>query len=162
MIDFFYSVFGEGKDLTTLQMALRAGVIFIIALFLVRISGRRSFGLHTAFDNALIVLIGAVLSRAVVGASPFVPTVVSCLILALLHRLFARLGVGNGFFEKLIKGEKITLYQHKKFHEENMKKNLISKEDIFEEVRLTEQDESLQKINEIILERNGKISFIKN
>ncbi|WP_353506635.1 hypothetical protein [Variovorax flavidus] len=67
--------FGEGSDLETWQMAAQAVVTFFIALLLIRASGRRSFRQHTPFDACVTVPLGAALSRAVVGASPFWATV---------------------------------------------------------------------------------------
>jgi uncharacterized membrane protein YcaP (DUF421 family) len=64
-------LFGEGTDLGPLQMALRALAVFVLALAMIRTAGRRSIGQHRPFDACTTVLLGAVLSRAVVGASPF-------------------------------------------------------------------------------------------
>src|SRR5688500_14278019 len=98
-----YEIFGQGKDLTVLQMGLRALVIFIIALIVLRIAGRRSFGMQMPIDNILVILLGAILSCAVVGASPFVPTVVAAAIIAVLHRLFALIAIYSKGFGWLIK-----------------------------------------------------------
>ena len=70
-MDLIATIFGEGSELTNWQMAARAVVIFFTTLLLIRVSGRRSFGQRTPFDAATTVLLGAVLSRGVVGASPF-------------------------------------------------------------------------------------------
>lgn len=40
-------LFGDGPELTFWQMAARAAAVFVIALVLVRVSGRRSFGQHS-------------------------------------------------------------------------------------------------------------------
>src|ERR1700730_6298922 len=39
-------LFGEGRNLSVLQMGMRGILVFLIALVLIRISGRRSFGMR--------------------------------------------------------------------------------------------------------------------
>jgi uncharacterized membrane protein YcaP (DUF421 family) len=89
MKDIMIAVFGEGKDLNALQMSDRGIVIFIIALLLIRISGRCSFGIKTPLDNIITISLGAVLSRAIVGASDFVPVIITCLIIVSFHRFLS-------------------------------------------------------------------------
>lgn len=43
-MEILIKIFGEGKELNALQMSGRGVVMFFIALVLIRISGRRSFG----------------------------------------------------------------------------------------------------------------------
>jgi hypothetical protein len=73
-MDALIAVFGSGQDLDSLQMAARAAVAFIGALVCIRISGRRSFGQRSPFDYVVAILLGATLSRVIVGASPAIPT----------------------------------------------------------------------------------------
>ena len=80
-MDVVNTVFGSGRDLDALQMAARAAAIFIAALVLIRISGRRSFGQRSPFDYVVAILLGATLSRVIVGASPAFPTAVASLVL---------------------------------------------------------------------------------
>jgi uncharacterized membrane protein YcaP (DUF421 family) len=156
-------LFGEGKYLNALQMSCRAIIVFIITLIFIRIAGRRSFTMHAAFDNIIVILLGAILSRTVTGASPFIPTVTACLIIVLLHRLFAWLGIYFPSLEILLKGEKIPLYQGGKLIHDNMRRSLVSEEDIQEHLRLesSTQPLDLDKLEKIYMERNGKMSLIR-
>jgi len=69
------SFFGSSEDLTMLQMGSRAFIMFIIALFLVRLGGIRILGRKSGVDFVIIIILGAVLARGIVGASPFLSTV---------------------------------------------------------------------------------------
>lgn len=153
-------LFGEGENLNSLQMGCRVIVIFIVSILLIHVAGKRSFGLHSTYDIIVGYLLGAVLSRAVVGASPFFPTVFTCFILALCHRFFAYCGVKSRLFGKYTKGTKILLYNKGDFLEKNLALSLVSKEDILEELRQEFHKMSLENIEEIYMERSGRVSFI--
>jgi uncharacterized membrane protein YcaP (DUF421 family) len=154
-------IFGEGKDLNALQMSSRGVVMFFIALLLIRISGRRSFGVRSPLDNIITISLGAVMSRAIVGASAFVPVVVCCFVIVLLHRLIGWLIANSKPFGRLIEGEKIILFEDGMFKKENMKKALVCQEDVMQGVRKSALTEDMDKIKKLYIERNGEISAIK-
>lgn len=154
-------IFGEGKDLTFWQMGCRGVVVFFIALLLIRLSGRRSFGIKTPLDNIIIITLGAVLSRAIVGASSFVPVVFTCLLIVLLHRLLAWMKVYNTNTSKMMDGEKIVLYMNGTFLQKNLDKALVCIEDVLQGVRESALTDDLSKIEIVYMERNGVISVIK-
>jgi uncharacterized membrane protein YcaP (DUF421 family) len=160
--DWLEALFGSTpEDLTPLQMSLRAMLIFLICLCLIRFCGRRAFGMHTAFDNVVAVLLGAVLSRAVVGASPFVATIAAGAAIVVIHRFTAWLGMRSHLIGKLVKGEVGVLYENGRVNNETMRKHRISERDLMEGVRLSANVDSLDEIEKIYVERNGKISVIK-
>ena len=160
-MELIVTIFGEGKDLNALQMSSRGLVVFIIALVLIRISGRRSFGVRTPLDNIIGILLGAILSRAVVGASPFVPVIVCSLLVVILHRLFGWLIASSKNFGEVVEGNKILLFENGEFNAENMKKALVCQEDIMQGVRKSALTEDMSKIDHVYMERNGDISAIK-
>jgi hypothetical protein len=45
----------------------------------------RSFGGRTALDNIIVILLGALLSRAIVGASGFFPLIASSFVIVIIH-----------------------------------------------------------------------------
>lgn len=154
-------LFGEGENQTVLQMSLRAMVIFIITLILLRIAGRRSFGMKSPFDNIIVILLGAILSRAVVGASEFLPTIGAATVIAVLHRLGAWLGALNLRFGVLIKGQKIVLFKNGRLDSDNMRRALISESDLYASLRNNMNVESFDSIESAYMENNGQISFVK-
>lgn len=161
MKELLLTLFGEGKGLNALQMSDRGIVIFFVALILIRISGRRSFGVRTPLDNIISISLGAIMSRAVVGASDFVPVVVCCFVIVLLHRLFGWLIASSKAFGRFIEGDKMVLFEWGKFQHKTMKKVLVCQEDIMQGVRKSALTDDMSKIEKVYMERNGEISSIK-
>jgi len=157
----FYIIFGQGKDLESLQMVSRAVVSFFLTLLLIRIAGIRTFGKKTAFDNVVAIMLGSVFSRVVVGASPFLPTTAACLAFVLVHRLLAWISLYNDGVGRWVKGEASTLYADGQFNEENMRRARVSIKDLQESIRQKINADSLDQVKEIIQERNGEISVVK-
>lgn len=157
----FYWVFGHGTQLETWQMAARAIVIFFIALVLIRASGRRSFGQHSPFDACITVLLGAVLSRAVVGASPFWSTVVAGAALVILHRAVALCSLRWERFEDLVDGREIVLVRDGHMDRKNMRKALVSRKNLQEAMRQQIGNAGLAEVSRAILERDGKLTIIR-
>jgi len=144
-MDWILLVFGEGKDLNALQMTSRAVVVFFITLALIRIAGIRTFGKKSAMDNVIIIMLGSILSRAVVGASPFIPTVTGCLAFVFVHRLLAWISLYSDLIGGFVKGEKLSLYANGTFNKKNMRRARISDKDIKEGLRLAINEESLEQ-----------------
>jgi uncharacterized membrane protein YcaP (DUF421 family) len=154
-------LFGEGTDLTILQMSFRGILFFIAAWVLIRISGRRSFGLRTPVDNIIAIGLGSILIRAVVGASPALPVFITCLVIVILHRFVTWLISKYPAFCRLVEGEKILLYSDNQFNKKGLDAALASKEDVMQGVRNAALTENMDKIDKIYMERNGEISPLK-
>ena len=160
-MDILIKIFGEGKDLTAWQMSSRGIVVFMIALLLIRISGRRSFGIRAPLDNIIIILLGAILSRAVVGASEFLPVIVSCFVIVVMHRGVGWLIVNSKVIGRLIESDKIILYEKGKYVKQHLKRVQLTEEDVMQGVRKSALTEDLNEIKHIYIERNGEISAVR-
>jgi uncharacterized membrane protein YcaP (DUF421 family) len=160
-VDALLGLSAEPKELTSLQVSIRGVIVFIATLMMVRLSSKRSLAEKTVFDAALIVIIASVLSRAINGSAPFVPTLVVGFVLVMLHRLLAVGAYFSHAFGILIKGRPVVLVENGKLNHKNMGLNHISKHDLEEDLRLEAQTEDLSKIKVARVERSGDISFIK-
>lgn len=155
------TIFGEGKNLSALQMSSRGIVVFFLAFGLIRLSGRRSFGIHTALDNIIVILLGATLSRGIVGASPFLAIMITCAIITTLHRLLGWLMVRRPKLARFVEGDKIVLFENGKFNKENMDRALVGEADVMQGIRRTAITDDLEQIKVAYLERSGEISAVK-
>jgi uncharacterized membrane protein YcaP (DUF421 family) len=152
---------GQPKDLTLVQLCLRAFVIFIFGLALVRIGDRRSLAEKTGFDTLFLILVGAVLARAINGSAAFLTTLGCALFLMVIHRIFAFIAFHSHAFGKLIKGNPALLVRDGQFDWKTMKYHLVSKHDIEEDLRLAARIEDIAQIRAARLERSGDVSFIR-
>ena len=160
-MEFMNQWWGINENISPVEIAERSVVMFIIALLLVRISGMRPFGKGESFDRVIAFLIGAILSRGVVGATPFFSTVVSMVVIVAIHMTLSKLSVYSRWFGKKVKGSPHLLFKSGKFLKDNMNRVNITEHDIYEELRSVVQTNSLDKIEEVYIERTGKISFVK-
>lgn len=152
---------GINENISPVEIAARSALMFLIALLLMRMAGMRPFGKGEPFDNIITFLIGGILSRGVVAATPFFSTVISMVVIILIHKLLAKLSIYSKWFGAKVKGEKVLLYRDGMFIQKNMSKVNITEHDILEDLRLEVQLANLEKIQEVYMERSGKISFVK-
>ena len=153
------TLFGHGRDLDALQMAARAFVMFFIALVLARLAGMRAFGHKTAFDAIIVIVLGAVMSRAIVGVSPFWPTVAASTTLVVIHRVLGVAGVRFPRIGRAIKGSEVVLFLDGTFHHRAMIRSGISRSDI-EAAARQHGFASLDDVAEVHKEADGKLSLI--
>jgi uncharacterized membrane protein YcaP (DUF421 family) len=153
-------LFGEGQELSSWQMAARGVAMFFVLLVLIRVSGRRSFGQGNAFDAALTVMLGAILSRAVIGVSPFWPTVCAGAAVAVLHRLVALASVRWAAFDRLVSGRNRELLRDGRPDRSALRKGLITDCDLTDAVRQKTGREEWAGVHRAVLERDGSITVV--
>ncbi len=150
----------DPKDLSLWQMVLRAIIIYLAALAMVRIGNKRFLGRLSAFDVILGIILGSVMSRAINGSAPFFPTIGAGFALVGLHWLFSQLAFRFQGFDTLVKGNARRLIQDGQIQWDNMQASSITQEDLVEELRLRGQVADLSQVQEAYLERQGGISVI--
>jgi uncharacterized membrane protein YcaP (DUF421 family) len=164
-LNFFETLLGLGvepHDLTFVQISLRGIIVFLATLIMVRIGTKRSLARKTPFDAILLVILAAVLSRAINGSAPFLATLGGGVVLVLLHRVFAHLAYHSHRFGILVKGSADTIVRNGECDLRMMRRNHVSMHDLEEDMRLHAHIDDLSKIRLARVERSGDISFMKN
>jgi len=152
---------GHPTELSIYQICLRGLIIFVVGLVIVRLGDRRSLSQKTAFDAIFIVLLGSMLSRTINGNAPFLLTLGAAIVLMLVHRACAWAAQRSHGFGKLIKGREIVVVRDGRVEWKELARNLVSKHDFEEDLRLEAQTDDVSKIRVARLERSGDISFIQ-
>ncbi len=151
----------EPKDLTFVQISLRGIIVFLVTLTTMRLGHKRSLSRKTPFDAVLLVILAAVLSRAINGSAAFFATLGGGVVLVLLHRLFARFAYYSHPFGILVKGKPDTIVRDGECDFRMMRRNHISMHDLEEDMRLGAHIDDLSRVRLARVERSGDISFIK-
>lgn len=142
------------------SLYLRAVGVTFYALFLFRVSNTRLFGQYAAYDLIIFIILGALLGEAVINQELFIPSLVSCLIISLIHKSFGFIAAKVNCSVKYIKGERLVLYRENNWHQVNLDSASLSKGDVYQELRCDHGINNLDLIEEIALECNGKVSFL--
>ena len=151
-------LWGAGRDLDALQMTVRSVATFVVALALVRISGRRSFARRSAFDNIIVIILGTVLGRPIYGASPFWPVVAGSTALVVVHRLIGVAASRVSWIERLAKGRPHVLWCANRYDQRAMTWNEISQGDLESALRTQLHRVTLDGIGEIRVEPSGELT----
>jgi uncharacterized membrane protein YcaP (DUF421 family) len=155
---------GVGVDphsYNVLQVSLRALLLYLAGLFIVRLGRNRLLGRQSPFDIILGFVLGSVLSRAINGSAQILVTLVSTLVLVFAHRMVAFLSFHSHGFGALVKGEPRRLIQDGRIDWEQMRKEHISERDLDEALRQHAKTADEKRVAEARLERNGEISIVE-
>jgi uncharacterized membrane protein YcaP (DUF421 family) len=151
----------EPKDLTSVQVSLRAIVVFVATLIIVRLAHKRFMAKMSAFDVILGFIMSSMLSRAINGSAPFLPTLVGGMVLIALHRLLSTVSFYSDSFGKVVKGEAKTLVENGVRRKDALRSEAITEKDLLEELKLNGNVDSVQQVKNAVLERNGQVSVVK-
>jgi len=155
-------IFGTGPELDALQMSARAFVLFFLMLILIRATGMRAFGRKSSFDTIIVITLGALLSRVVVGVSPALPVIAASTVLCVLHRAIAMLTAFAPSIERLLKGKQRVIYRGGVFDLDAMHRAGISRADVEEAVRSHANRLKLADVLEVHLESSGDLSVVED
>jgi len=144
-----------------MDIALRAAVLFLFVFLVMRVIRRRELSSLAPFDFVLLIVVGDAIQQgltqddySITGALIAVAT------LAGMQVLFAYLSYRIPRARPLLEGEPIIVVEDGEVIERNTRQERITVDEILEEAR-QQQIASLAEIRWAVLERNGKVSFIR-
>jgi uncharacterized membrane protein YcaP (DUF421 family) len=144
-----------------LQIFLRTGVIYLVVLIGVRLSGKREVGQMTPFDLTLLLLLSNSVQNAMTGPdTSLIGGVVAASTLLLLNYLVGMLSGTSSGFRRVVEGQPSLLVHDGKVIDSHMAKEHVSMDELQRALRehgiATCKDVALA-----VLEVDGSISCLK-
>jgi len=146
---------------TLAEIALRTGVIYVLVLVGIRISGKREVGQMTPFDLTLLLLLSNSVQNAMTGPdTSLLGGAVAAATLLVMNFLLADVSGVNRRFRKFIQGEPSLLVHDGKVIEAHLAREHVSMDEL--ERALREHGVATYKEAALaVLEVDGSISVLK-
>ena len=142
------------------HFVLRACVIYVLVMVLVRVSGKRAVGQFTPFDLVLLILIGNAVQNGVNGGdNSLTGAVIMATTLIALNYLVAWQTSRNRRVERWVEGEPVVLARDGRVFKHVLRRELVSHDDFAEALRMNNIDD-VGDVRLALLETNGRISVI--
>jgi uncharacterized membrane protein YcaP (DUF421 family) len=144
-----------------LQIVLRTGVIYLLVLIGVRLSGKREVGQMTPFDLTLLLLLSNSVQNAMTGPDTSLAggAVAACTLLVLNYGVAAVSG-SNRRLRRLIEGEPSLLVHDGKVIQSHMARERVSMDELHRALR-EHGINSCDQVALAVLEVDGSISCLK-
>jgi uncharacterized membrane protein YcaP (DUF421 family) len=140
---------------------VRATVVYIVLLLILRIAGKRSLAQITTFDFVLLLIIAEGVQPALNGAdTSMTNSLLVVMTLVGLDIAFSLLKGKSQRLEKLIDDVPLVLVVDGQPLPERLRKVRVDESDILTSARLLQGLERMEQIKYAVLERSGGISII--
>jgi uncharacterized membrane protein YcaP (DUF421 family) len=144
-----------------LQIVLRTGVIYLLVLIGVRLSGKREVGQMTPFDLTLLLLLSNSVQNAMTGPdTSLLGGVIAATTLLIVNYLVADVAGASRRFRKLVEGEPSLLVHDGTIIESHMAKERVSMDELHRALR-EHGINGLDQVALAVLEVDGSISCLK-
>lgn len=143
-----------------ITIIIRAVILYVLLLFLIRLMGKRQIGQMQPFELVLTIII-ADLATIPMGdlAVPLLHGIVPLFTLSLLHFALTMITKKSSILNKFISGKPVIVIDSKGIDSKAINSLKISIDDIFSSIR-EKGFFSLEQIEYAIMETNGRISVM--
>lgn len=150
----------SAEELEALATALRTLIIYVLTLAIVRLASRRFMARASAFDLIVAIMLGSIMSRAINGSAPVLPTLLGGGVLLGMHWLFAVIAFHTDWLGPIVKGDRILLIEDGAVQRQGLRRAHLTSEDLAEALRLRTGHADPSKIERAYMERDGQVSVV--
>lgn len=142
------------------EFVVRASVVYLVLLAMVRVSGKRTVGQFTPFDLVVVMLLSEAVSGSINGQDESLPG--GLIAAATLIALDVLIAVGSSRsrrFDAAVQGKAVLVGRDGVIYEDVLKRQRVPRSDI--DKALHEADCELANMRVAILEADGNINILK-
>lgn len=144
-----------------MDSVLRAFIVYIVLLIILRVAGSRTMAEITTFDFVLVLVISEAVQQALIdndnsmiNAFLLVITLVGMnIVMSLVKQRSPRL-------ERILDGTSLLLVEKGKLHADRLEKERVDEADVLEAARELQGVSTLEQIDYAVLEKNGHVTVI--
>lgn len=140
---------------------LRAAVVYLVLLVIIRVTGKRTMAQVTVFDLILLLIVAEAAQQALLGED-FSVTMAALVIITLvgLDRLADYLGWRFPRVGQILDGTPVVLIERGQPLGDRLRQHHISMDEVLHQARASQGLRRADQIEYAVLERSGKISII--
>ncbi len=144
-----------------MDSVLRAAVVYLVLLVLLRLVGKRTLAETGAFDFVLLLIIAEATQQAMIdGDNSMTNAFLVILTLLALNVGFSLLKQRSEFVDRLVDDVPVLIVENGRLLRDRMDKARVDEKDILQAARQQEGLERLDQIKYAVLERSGGISVV--
>ncbi|RZK49746.1 MAG: DUF421 domain-containing protein [Pedobacter sp.] len=142
------------------HIAFCSVLAYLVLFVFIRISGKRTLAKLTAFDFVVTVTLGSTLSSMILAKVTLAEGAVALVLIIALQYLLAWSAMKSKTLEKVINSTPTMVFYRGQFLEEAMQKEVLTKEEIYAEIRKYRMLD-VDQVEAVVMELNGELTVIK-
>jgi uncharacterized membrane protein YcaP (DUF421 family) len=144
-----------------MESVIRAAVVYLFLLLVLRLTGKRTLAQITTFDLVLLLIMSEATQDALIDDDrSMINSALVITTLMGLNILMSWLKLRSKAIDRVLDDIPLLIVADGKPLQDRMDKERVDEDDILDAARETQGIERMDQIRHAILERNGKISII--
>jgi uncharacterized membrane protein YcaP (DUF421 family) len=139
--------------------ALRAAGVYVLMLVVIRLLGKRTVGMFTAFDLLVALMLGEVVDEIIYGDVTFAQGAVAIGVIALARYSTSWLSYWDHGWDKILEGKPTVIVQDGRLVRKGLREEHMNEHEVMSELRLKGIDD-LQEVKFAAVESDGEVSVL--
>lgn len=144
-----------------MDSVLRAFVVYILLLVILRLAGSRTLAEITTFDFILVLIISEAVQQALIDDdNSMVNSFLVVITLVGMNVLMSLVKQRSSRVERLLDGTPLVLIEGGKIHADRLQRERVDEADVLEAARELQGVSTLEDIDYAVLEKSGQVTVV--